>query len=247
MSTAILITARLKSTRLPMKILKPIKGRPMLCHLLDRLKRAKVADKIIICTSPVAQDDPLEEVAEQEGVACFRGDPDDVLLRMTDAARRYGLDYVVSCTADNPFVDPEYIDRLYHFHRDHGNDFSNIEGMPFGTFNYLLSVDAMEKACEIKDAVDTEVWGGYFTQTGLFRCGTMRADTAVWRPELRLTVDYQEDFVLVKEIFERLYIPGEVFSLIRILELFDRDPALGIINSRMRQLPGKPIKLKSAS
>ena len=88
----------------------------MISHLLDRLKLANRPDEIIICTSGVAQDDPLEEVAQREDVLCFRGHPEDVLLRLTEAAGKYGVDLVVSCTADNPFVDPIYIDKLVDFH-----------------------------------------------------------------------------------------------------------------------------------
>lgn len=79
MSVLILITARLKSTRLPKKAIKLIKGRSLICHLIDRLKMAEKVDGIVLCTSPMVQDDPLAEIATQEKIDCFRGDPDDVL------------------------------------------------------------------------------------------------------------------------------------------------------------------------
>ena len=79
MNSAILITARLKSERLPMKVIKPISGVPMIIHMLDRLKLAKTPAKIIICTSTLEQDDPLEQIANEQGVECYRGDPDDVI------------------------------------------------------------------------------------------------------------------------------------------------------------------------
>jgi len=159
-NTAILITARLKSTRLPMKVIKPILGRPMICHTLARLKLAQCPQKIIICTSTLAQDDPLEEIAAQESVYCFRGYPDDVLLRLSHAADQFGVDTVINCTADNPFVDPVYIDRLVDFHIEQGNDYSDVEELPFGTFSWALSYPAMVRACQIKAETDTEVWGG---------------------------------------------------------------------------------------
>jgi spore coat polysaccharide biosynthesis protein SpsF len=245
MKTAILITARLKSTRLPKKVLKPIAGRPMFGHLIDRLRLARRVDQIILITSPLEQDDPLAEFAEQEGIGCYRGDPEDVLLRMTRAAETFGVDTVISCTGDNPFVDPEYIDRLVDFHLAHGHDFTNTEGLPWGCFAYGLSYPALVKACEIKDERDTEVWGGYFTQTGLFAWGTMAiTDPAVRWPELRLTVDTPEDFKLVTRIFEELYRPGQVFPLRDIVELCRNRPELVAINAAVRQAPGIPIKLK---
>ena len=71
MKTLLTITARLKSTRLPLKAIKPIHGRPMFSHLLDRLKLARRPQEMVVCTSTVAQDDPLEELARAEGVPCF--------------------------------------------------------------------------------------------------------------------------------------------------------------------------------
>jgi spore coat polysaccharide biosynthesis protein SpsF len=248
MKTAILITARLKSTRLPVKVMKPIQGRPMIAHMIDRLKLARCAEQIIVCTSPISQDDPLAEAARRESVECFRGDPDDVLLRLTDAAERFGIDTVVSCTADNPFVDPEHIDYLVGFHQRNGNDFSKSEGLPLGAFAYVLSRAAMVKACELKAESDTEIWGSYFTDTGQFKWSVMQVeDPAVRWPELRLTVDTPQDFDLVERIFDHLYERGKVFSLSAIVELCRQHPELVAINSDIKQKTGIPIRLKHAS
>jgi spore coat polysaccharide biosynthesis protein SpsF len=246
MKTAILITARLKSTRLPMKVIKPIHGRPMIVHMLDRLKLAKRPTEIIICTSPKVQDDPLEQIAEKEGVRCYRGHPDDVLLRITNAAAQFGVDTVVSCTADNPFVDPEYIDRLVKFHIERHYDYSKSEGLPWGTFAYALSYAAMVRACELKEERDTEVWGGYFTDTDAFSCGVMEVtDSAVRWPELRLTVDTPQDFELVGRIFDELYKPGTVSPLAEIVALCRRRPDLVAINAQVKQKPGRKIRVNT--
>ena len=245
MNIAILITARLKSSRLPRKIVKPILGRQMICHMIDRLKLAKRPQQIIICTSTLDQDDPLEEIAAQESVYCYRGHPDDVLLRLTNAAHHFGVDIVVNCTADNPFVDPEYIDRLVDFHLKQRNDFSRVEGLPFGTFAYALFYPSMVRACDIKDETDTEAWGSYFTQTGLFKVGRLHVtDPEIMRPNLRLTVDTPEDFELISKIFDALYVEGRVFSLREIVRLCDNHPELTEINANVVQKVGKPIRLK---
>jgi len=244
-TTAILITARLKSTRLKKKVLKPILGRPMLSYMIERLRLAKYSEKIILCTSTVEEDDPLALFAKNEGIECFRGHPDDVLLRMSMAADKYGVNTVVSCTADNPFVDPVYIDKLVDFHLAKGSDFSRSEGMPFGTFAYALQHQAIKKACQIKNQVDTEVWGGYFTETGLFKCDVLYVtDPAIRWPELRLTVDMQEDFDLVTEIFKLLYKEGEVFTLKEIISLSRQRPGLTSINAHVQQAKALSIQLK---
>ena len=246
MKTAILITARLKSTRLPKKVLKPIHGIPMLVHMLDRLKLAHRPDDIIICTSPIAQDDPLIDIAKRENVQYYRGHPEDVLLRLTNAAEQFGVDTVISCTADNPFVDPDYIDHLVDFHLDHGYDYSMSEGLPFGTFAYALSYSAMVRACEIKAKTDTEVWGSYFTETGQFAWGKMKVDDPSVRwPKLRLTVDTPEDFELIASIFDELSEPGKVFPLSAIVNLCRRRPDLVAINANVQQKHAPPIRVKS--
>jgi spore coat polysaccharide biosynthesis protein SpsF len=248
MKTAILITARLKSVRLPLKVMKAIHGRPMICHLLDRLKLAERPSDIVVCTSPVAQDDPLEDVAREEGVQCFRGDPEDVLRRLTDAAREFQVDTAINCMADNPFTDPEYIDQLADFHAGNGHDFSQTEGLPRGAFTYAVSYPAMVRACEIKSERNTEIWGRYFTDTGLFKWGTLQVDDPDLRwPELRLTVDTPEDFELVTRVFDELYEPGKVFPLSDIVALCRRKPELPAINASILQRCGMPIKLKNGT
>jgi spore coat polysaccharide biosynthesis protein SpsF len=244
--SAILITARLKSTRLPRKVVKPILGRPMIGHMLDRLRLAQTVDEIILCTSHVPEDDPLAEFAEAESIPYYRGDPDDVLLRLTNAARIHNLDYVINCTADNPFVDPVFIDRLLKWHLEQENDYSMSEGLPLGVYAFALSHPAMLRACQIKDARDTEVWGGYFTMTGLFKSGVMPVtDPAVRAPDLRLTVDTPEDFALVTRIFEALYQDGQVFSLEEIVAWCRAHPEAVALNEHIKQKTPKPIVLKA--
>lgn len=246
MKTAILITARLKSTRLPKKVMRPIYDRPMIGHMIDRLRLAEQPEGIIICTSTLPQDDPLVDVANQEGVLCYRGDPDDVLMRITEAASQFAVDTVVSCTADNPFVDPIYIDRLVEFHCANGYDYSNCEGLPLGSFSYVVSRKALKRACTLKAERDTEVWGGYFTETGHFSWGTLHVtDPAVQWPELRLTVDTPDDFELITRIFDELYEPGEVFPLSAIVDLCRRRPDLVALNAHVQQKAARPIKMKS--
>jgi spore coat polysaccharide biosynthesis protein SpsF len=245
MKSAILITARLKSSRLPMKVVKPLSGVPMIVHMLDRLKLANIPEEIVICTSTVAQDDPLEKIAKEQGVKCYRGDPDDVLLRLTKAAEKFNIETVINCTADNPFVDPVYIDKLYKHHIQNGNEFSKIDGLPWGTFSYAISQDALKKACLIKDEKDTEVWHGYFMDTDQFKWDALKVqDESVNWHNLRLTVDYPEDFSLVERIFEELWDHKTVFPLSDIVSLCRKHPEIVAINEHVLQKAGIPIKLK---
>jgi spore coat polysaccharide biosynthesis protein SpsF len=246
MTTAVFITARLKSTRLSQKAVKPLAGKPMIGHLIERLRVANRPDCIVLCTSTVGEDDRLAVIAADEGIDCYRGDPEDVLLRLTHAAEAYGVDTVISCTADNPLTDPEYVDRLADFHHDGDYDYSCIKGLPFGTFSYGLSRPAMKKACEIKVTHDTEVWGGYFTETGLFDVGVLEVeDDALRRPDLRLTVDTPEDFALMERIYDELY-DGSPFSLREVVRFLDENPDLVTLNRDVEQKAAKGIKVRDS-
>ena len=248
MSTAILIIGRLKSLRLTKKATLPILGKPMINHMIDRLRLAQRPDQIILCTSWVEQDDPLEEVAKRAGIGCFRGDPEDVLVRITEAAEQFGVETVVSCTADNPFIDPIYIDKLVDFHHEHGNDYSKAEGLPLGVATHVLSIDAMRRACEIKATEDSEFYFGYFTDTGMFKAGYMDTEEPLLnRPDLRMTVDTPEDFAFVTKIFADLYRKESIFSLEEIIRHLNAHPEIVQINASIVQRPAKPIQLKASA
>ncbi len=231
MKVGYLITARLKSTRLPEKLLREVEGKPILSHMLDRLKRARRLDKIIICTSTNPQDDRLIDLARTEGVDYYRGDEEDVLHRLHDAVNHFGLDYILNITADCPFVDPEYADRIVEAFEDNNADLIQAFDLPHGAYSYGIKPSALAKVIEIKNDVYTEVWGRYFTDTDLFEVYDLPIENPLHRqPQLRMTLDYPEDLEFFKAVFATLYKPGEVFSLDEILLYLQQHPEVIEIN-----------------
>lgn len=244
MKAGILITARLKSERLPKKVLKPLLGRPMLSYLIDRLRLSQHGEEIVLCTSTVSQDDPLQVFAETENIKCFRGHPEDVLARNLGAAEKYGYDLILSCTADNPFIDTVWMDKLSDAMQAGQYDFGTMVGLPFGSHSYSFTQTAVRKACDVKDELDTEVWGGYFTQTGLFNCLSLQVDDQAFvAPDLRLTVDEEADFQLVSSIFKQLGAKA-VPALPAVISFLRNNPGLALMNEHIVQKSGKPIRLK---
>ena len=248
MKRSILIIARLKSTRLPYKVIKKIEGKMMIEHMIDRLKLSKLSEKIIICTSKLEQDDALVDVAIKNNIDYFRGSAEDVLIRLRDAAIKFNVDTVINCTADNPFVDPICIDDLIEYHEREKNDFSKIDGLPFAVFSYALSQDALKKVCDIKQNTDTEVWHGYFMNTDIFKWSSMKIINQKIRwPELRLTVDTPADFQMISEIFKHLYKENSVFSLEKIISLCKNNKYIVDINKDTVQKKGPSLKLKNST
>ena len=138
MKIGFLIIGRLKSTRLPKKILLDIHGKPVISHMIQRLKLSTKIDTIILCTSINPQDKPLEKIAKDNDIECFLGDPDDVLLRMLNAAEKFNLDYILTITADCPFVDPFYADKIVEKYLETNADLIRQFDLPHGVFSYEI-------------------------------------------------------------------------------------------------------------
>lgn len=214
-----------------MKLLREVEGRPIFAHMIDRLKLARHVDQIIVCTSTNPQDDPLVTLAENEGVASFRGDEDDVVKRLSDAATQFGLDYILSITADCPFSDPEYADKIVDVYSETNADLIRALDLPHGAFSYGVKPEAFRKIVEIKNQTDSEVWGRYFTDTDLFDVYDLPIENEFHRqPSLRMTLDYPEDLEFFKAVFAHLYQPGRVFSLDEILRFLRAHPDVVEIN-----------------
>jgi len=231
MKVGYLVTGRLKSTRLPKKLLIEVRGKPVISHMLDRLKLATRIDQIVICTSDLEQDRPLGDIARENGVDCYFGDPDDVLVRLLGATDKYGFDYILNITADCPLVDPVYADAIVEYFAKTDADLIRQFELPHGAFSYGIKVEALRKVVEIKKSQDTEVWGRYFTDTGLFKVVDFDvANPFHRRPGLRLTIDYPEDLEVFKKIVNGLYKEGEVPSLDQILSFIDDNPEVMRLN-----------------
>ena len=233
MKTAFLITARLKSTRLPKKILLEVAGKPLIVHMLDRIKRALTIDKIIICTSTNPQDDPLEEIAGQEQVSCFRGSEEDVLVRLLEAAQSHDLKYFANITADCPMMDPVLIDRAVMEYQKTDVDLLKFDDsnddLPFCC--YVVKVSALEQVCLHKKETDTEVWLKYFTSNLEINIQNIVVEDKYKHKTLKTSLDYPEDYEFIKCVFAELHHPGTCFSMLDIIDLVKKRPDILSINA----------------
>ena len=230
MRTLFLITARLKSTRLPRKLLLDLGGKPAIVQMVERLKYAQRISDIVICTSTHPDDDALCDVARQQGILWFRGSEEDVLDRLHQAARHLAADYVVNTTADCPLVDPEHVDKTVDEYRQTGADLLTAYRLPHGAYAWGIKVQALGRACDIKAETDTEVWRDYFEKTGRFDVRELEIAPALQRPELRITLDYPEDLAVLRRIFEALDVSGRLITLRDIIAWLDAHPEVVAMN-----------------
>ena len=252
MKIGFLITARMKSTRLPRKLTLKIDGREMITWMVDRLKLCKVLNEIIIATSTNPQDDILCQIAKRENVKCFKGSEDDVVERLYEAAKFFKIDYMINITADCPLVGYDFIEDVVEEYKKTNADLITAFDLPHGFYVYGFKLSAVKKVIEIKDETDTELWGKYLIETGLFKVINLKTPTELVRKNYRLTLDYPEDYEFFKVLFKNMGKDTYKKSTRDIIEFLDKHPEIVRINEHCEEWFNKniagqktPVKLKS--
>jgi spore coat polysaccharide biosynthesis protein SpsF len=243
MRTVCTIEARMTSSRLPGKVLLEAAGKPLLEHMIERLRRVRGLDAIVIATTEEASSDPIAELAGRLGVGCFRGSEDDVLARVLGAAEAHGAEVIVEATGDCPLIDPRVVERVLDRFLAGGVEYcSNTlertypRGMDVQAFPTAVLA---EVAGLTDDPADREHVSLYiYEHPERYRLRSVVSD----RPEaadVRLTVDTPEDYALIREIFDVLYPRDPEFGLEAILALLDERPELAALNRHVGQKPAR--------
>ena len=234
---AALIVARLGSSRLPRKHLSIIRDKPSIVHVIERVRQAKLIDRIVLCTTVRPEDLELVEVARREGIDHFQGNEHNMLQRFYDAARHYGIEFSVIVEGDEAFCDWELMDSMVRRYRESSIDYVNVKGVPLGSYLHGIRTSALGRVCDVLDeSWETDGWGRYFTDPELFsfRTDTLVVDDPLMdQPGARMTLDWPEDLALIQEVYDRLSAPGKVISLGEVMELLHREPGLMSINAEL--------------
>lgn len=227
MKVIAIVQARMGSTRLPNKVMKPINGVPMIELLLARLSRSKEVDKIVVATSVDATNQPLVEHVRALGYGCEQGSESDVLERYVQAARAHQAEVVVRITGDCPLVDPGLVDECIRRFRAANVDYfsnTNPPSYPDGLDIEVVTLAALERAMEESSKpYDREHVTPYIRESGRFNTANMK--NSVDLSALRWTVDEQADFDVVRNIFEH-FMPETWFTWEKTLELQRSQPQL---------------------
>lgn len=229
-----ILQARMSSSRLPGKVLKPLLGRPMIEWQIERVLRSKLIDRLVVATSVDPSDDPLVQAVQALGVPVVRGSLDDVLARFVLAMGKFPARHYVRLTGDCPLSDPAVIDETIELHLKSGFDYtSNCHepSYPDGLDLEVVKGSALERASiEAKDLSEREhVTLHLRHHPETYRLGLLRH-----QPDLsseRWTVDTSDDFALVTKIFEDLG-PKGFFGMGDVLASLDAHPEWRAINSR---------------
>ena len=236
------IEARMKSSRLPGKVLKEVCGKPILLHIVERVKRASQVDEIIIATTSSPDDDKIVELCKKNNIKFYRGSEEDVLDRLTKCHDFSETDLVVEITGDSPFADPELIDETILAYLNTECDYvSNtlVRTHPIGIRSQVFSRKLLE---EINSLVTLQKDREHVTtficrnKDKKYKLVNVRAREAQYFPKLRLTLDYPEDFEVTKIIYENLYPENQKFSLDDVIDFLKRNPEVEKINKSCRQI-----------
>jgi len=231
-----IIQARMGATRLPGKTMAGIVGKPMLWHVIKRVKEARSIDKIIVATTTKEEDKKIIDFAKANGIESFAGSEEDVLDRFYEAAKKFKADIIVRITADDPLKDPVIINRVIDFflkNEDHVDYVSNTlePTFPEGLDVEVFSFKTLERAWrEAKKKSDREHVTPYiWNHPGKFKLANIIHE-GVNLSHLRWTVDNSKDLEFVRAVYSRLYGEDKLFLMQDVLDLLEKYPHLKKIN-----------------
>ena len=242
MKTVALVQARMGSTRLLNKVMKPINGVPMIGLLLQRLSKSKKIDQIVLVTTRNKKEKPLIDYVSKIGFEVFQGSENDVLSRYYHAAKKYNADAVVRVTGDCPIIDPEIVDDIVQeFYNNDVDYLSNTlkPTFPDGLDASITGFSALEVAYnEATTDYDREYVVNYIRESGKFKLKNYIND--IDYSFLRLTVDEYADFSVINKLFNH-FSPSIDFSLKEIIKLYKKKPHIFDDNKHISRDEGSKI------
>lgn len=223
------IEARMTSSRLPGKVLMEFCGKSNLQHIVERLRKSKYIDEIVVATTANEQDNPIVDLCENIGCKYYRGSEDDVLLRVLETGKSVEADYIVEVTGDCPVIDWRHSDHIIEMFFSGEYDYaSNVlkRTFPRGFDVQFFPLSVLEEVNKItKSPVDHEHVSIYiYTHPEKYKLINWEADEEMNHPEFEITLDTKEDYEFIKQIYEILYTDNPDFSAQDVVRLLINQP-----------------------
>ncbi len=220
------------SSRLPGKTMADLAGRPSLRHIIDRLKAVPSLEGIVVATTIDPRDAPIRGCAEEAGVPSYSGSTEDVLGRTLGAAESVGAATIVQVTADCPLVEPSLVEEALAVYREEQPDYVSTvldgETFPIGLDVEVFSTALLKEIdAATSDPYDREHVSTFiYRQPDRYRLRKIEAEGARRRPDLRLTLDTEDDLEVIRTVYEALWPENPTFSIDDAIEFLDRHPEL---------------------
>lgn len=232
------IQARTGSSRLPGKVIKEILGRPLLMRMIERVQASGLKGCLVVATTCDAEDDVIESICDDNRILCYRGSTNDLLDRHYQAAKWQQADAVVKIPSDCPLIDPQVIDKVIQYYLD--SDYEYVSNLHPATYPDGNDVEVMDFKTlqtawkEAKKDFEREHTTPYLWENPeKFSIGNVEWETGLdYSMSHRFTIDYPEDFMFIKTVYEYLYPEKPDFNLRDILYLLYTHPKIASINER---------------
>lgn len=238
MNTIVIIQARMGSSRLPGKILKPLGNVDVLTYDIERCRAIKGVSEVIVATSLLPQDDAIAQWCEAHHVAYFRGSEDDVLDRYVQCAKMYKPDYVMRVTSDCPFVDYEMASEMVALMATEKKEVMLLEGeLSRGLAVELISYDALLRIHEIGQEPRHREHVTYYAYefAEQFDMVTYKIPGNRQAPEFRITLDTEEDYALISKVAKHFNSP--LVSSVDVIQFLQQRPEIAKLNAHIEQKP----------
>jgi spore coat polysaccharide biosynthesis protein SpsF len=231
-----IIQARMHSKRLPGKVLLDLAGKPILAHVIERAKAIEQVDKVVLATSSNPEDQALADLAYSMGIEVFTGSEQNVLDRYFEASEKFGGEYIIRITADNPFTDVDYASMIVDIALESKFDLCSLTNLPLGTAVEVIKKEALDEAHRLShEPHHLEHVTTYIKEhPELFSIEKPVVSIKKIPANLRLTVDTNEDYELAKLLYGNLY-KGNPFPLSDIINHINEHPEILKINSEIKQ------------
>lgn len=233
-----IIQARMGSTRLPGKVLKKISGKTILYYVVERIKKSKLIDGIVIATTTNSNDDVIVKEAENLKVDYFRGSEDDVLSRYYFASKKFNADIIIRITSDCPLIDPTIIDTVIIKHIESKADYTanTIErtyprGFDVEIFNMNILNETYKNATEKYQREHVTLY--ILENSEKYKLINVKAEGKLNRPDIRVTIDKKEDYKLISKILK--HFKNIDFGIEDVIDLLNEKPELLEINKDIKQ------------
>lgn len=239
MKTVLILQARMGSSRLPGKILLPLGDSVVLNYDVARCQNVEGVDEVVVATTTLPADDAIVDWCRANEVPCFRGDQDDVLSRYHDAARAYRADVVIRVTSDCPFISYELAGEALGMMKAHPCDLIVKEGEPpRGLWSEVCSFEALDymhrHGHELRHREHVTYFAYEYPER--FHTQTLVIPEALRRPELRITLDTDEDYRMLRRLAEAF--PGNTLaSSSAVVQYLLEHPEIADINRHVLQKP----------
>ncbi len=239
----ILIQARTTSSRLRAKVLLDLLGKPLLLRMYERVSSLKTIAKIVVATTTDPQDQKILDICNTEGIEVFCGHPTDLLDRHYKAALYYGAVNIAKIPSDCPLIDPDIIDKVFQEYSKTSCDYaSNLHPATFPDGNdvEIMTIGCLKTAWkEAVAAMDREhttpfIW----ERPGRFKIKNISCTVEPdgkkedFSMSHRWALDYYEDYLLIRKIFEALYKNNNNFGMNDILTFLKLHPNIEKINEQ---------------